>query len=245
MLTGTASVVDLMEHASTMPDFGVEPTTLGGVDLLKVLYETPMASRTDALPAGLHPCNPPTMIIHVWRVADSPWGPFSMAEARIGCRSGTRPRGLVVGCIIDGAKSAADALAERWGFPVREGEVHLDQGYDRTAARIGLEGRTVCELEAVEPEPLGVDDIAWTTTVNLAHTPNGARLVQVDVDHRLDRSERLRPHFMRIAEGWIHPAVTPSHPVSAAITSGTATMPAIRFVARPDELAFTGTERVG
>ena len=245
MLTGTASPESLTAHAATMASFDAEPVDLGGVELLKVTYETRMGQRTASLPPALHPSNPPTLIVHVWRVAESPWGPFAMAEARVGCRSGTRPRGFVIGCIVDG-EAAAGALAAGWGFPVRPGSVELDRGYDRAAAAVHLAGERVCEIDAIEPEPLGLDDIAWTTTMTLAHTPSGLRLVQVDVDHTLDRSERLTPRHLGVdAAAWIHPTLDPYHPVSAAVTVGRATLPALRFVARPDELGFTGTERVG
>jgi len=39
--------------------------------------------------------------------------------------------------------------------------------------------------------------------------------------------------------------VRPSHPVSASFTTAAVTLPALRYVCRPDVLAFVGTERVG
>ena len=36
----------------------------------------------------------------------------------------------------------------------------------------------------------------------------------------------------------------PRHPVSASVVSASITLPPIRFVCRPDVLAFAGTEKV-
>ena len=78
-------------------------------------FELPYASREPLLPPGLHPTTPPLMVLLAWRVADSPWGPFSMAQARISCRSGVRPRGFVAGCIVDDAAGRRRLLPPDWG----------------------------------------------------------------------------------------------------------------------------------
>lgn len=243
MLSGTASLAELLVGAATMPDLATAPEQLGGVELLKVVAETRFADRTAALPSGLHPTNPPTAIIQVWKVASSPWGPFSMAEARVGCRSGTRPRGLVLGCVVDGSDAAIAALRARWGFPARPGRVTLRRTYDGVAASVAVEGVEVCAVHAVDPDPIDGADLAWTTTLTLADTPRGPRLVQLEVEHHVDRAERVRARVDRFdGDGWATPALTPTHVVSATITVGSAVLPTLRFVARPEELAFTGTE---
>jgi hypothetical protein len=248
MLSGTARLDDLLVGAATMPDLATAPEALDQVELLKVVTETRFAHRTAALPSGLHPTNPPTAILHVWRVGSSPWGPFSMAEARVGCRSGTRPRGLVLGCVVEGSDAAIAALRSRWGFPARPGRVTLRRTYDGVTASVALQGAggtgaEVCAVHAVDPDPIDGADLAWTTTLTLAHTPRGPRLVQLEVEHRADRAERLQARIDRFdGDAWAHPALTPTHVVSASVTVGAAVLPALRFVARPEELAFTGTE---
>lgn len=243
MLSGTARLADLLVGAAGMPDLATAPEALGEVELLKVVTETRFAHRTAALPSGLHPTNPPTAILHVWRVGSSPWGPFSMAEARVGCRSGTRPRGLVLGCVVEGADEAIAALRARWGFPARPGRVTLRRTYDGVTASVAVEGSEVCAVHAVDPDPIDGSDLAWTTTLTLARTPRGPRLVQLEVEHRVARAERVQARVDRFdGDAWAHPALAPTHVVSAAVTVGAAVLPSLRFVARPEELAFTGTE---
>jgi hypothetical protein len=243
MLTGTAPLEAFAADAATMPGFATETAGLGDVELLKVFLEVAVTGRTSTLPPGLHPSNPPTAVLHVWRVGSSPWGPFSMAEARVGCRSGTRPRGLVLGCVVDGPDPAVADLRARWGFPARPGQVVLRRTYDGVRAEVALGGGPVCVVEAFDPVPVDPADLAWTTTLTLAGTPRGTRLVQVEVDHRPVRSERLRARVPVFdATAWAHPDLVPTVVVSASVSVGAATLPRLRFVARPDELAFTGTE---
>jgi hypothetical protein len=78
-------------------------------------------------------------------------------------------------------------------------------------------------------------------TTTLASTPRGLRLVQVEPEYALERVERVRPrleHF--VSDGTLEP----SHPVTASVAVGSITLPRVRFVSRPDVLAFEGTESV-
>ena len=244
MLRGTASLDELVPDRAVMESFATEAETLPGVELLQALCEIRIGGRQRSLPSGLHPTNPPTCVLQVWRCPDSPWGPFSMAQARVGCRSGLRPRGFVQGCVVD-APGAVAPLRSRWGLPARVGEVVLRRRYDVVEAEVAIDGTTVLVLTGFDPEPLGPDDVAYSATVSLAETPRGLRLVQVDADVAPTRAERLRPRIDAFRAGdWVHGSVEPSHPVSASIAVGDLTLQRLRYVCRPDELAFTGTEPV-
>ncbi len=244
MLTGTAPLDELGADRATLRSFATEAVVLPGVEVLQMAAEIRIAGRQRSLPAGLHPTNPPSVVVQVWRCPDSPWGPFAMAQGRVACRSGLRPRGLVQGCVVDNAE-AADALRERWGFPAVVGEVVLRRHYDEVTATVGRAGATVATLSGLDPDPLGPGDVAYTTSVALAETPRGPRLVQIDVDVLPSRAERLTPRLDRfVAEGWMHPSVEPYHPVSASIAVAEVTIRRLRFVSRPEELAFTATESV-
>ena len=139
--------------------------------------------------------------------------------------------------------AAAEALRSRWGFPARVGQVAYRRGYDLVTASVSVDGEVLVELEGHDPDPLGVDDVAYTTTLTLAETPRGSRLVQVDTDVVATRAERLRPHVAAFGVGtWMHGSVEPSFPVSASVALADVTLRPLRFVCLPDELAFTGTE---
>lgn len=245
MLTGSASVEELVTHAATMPGFDVAAVTLPDAEVLQATFEIRIGGREASLPPSLHPTNAPTFVIQVWRCPESPWGAFLLAQGRVGARSGLRPRGHVQGCVCDN-EYATDALRAGWGLPVQNGAVSLGHYYDMVDAAAAVGGNTVVAVRGTDPEPLGADDIAYSASVTLAHTPRGLRLVQVDADVAVTRAERLRPHldaFDAPAFG-VHASVRPYHPVSASIALGTITLPRLRYLCRPDEVAFTGTEVV-
>jgi hypothetical protein len=161
------------------------------------------------------------------------------------CRSGLRPRGFVVGAVVD-IEAAGAALAAGWGFTPTLGEVRLRRFYDETTVEVDVDGTPVLRLSGGDPDPLGTHDVSYSSTLNLAETPNGLRLVQLDLDVAPDRVERLHPRIEVFdADAWGSALLDPWYPVSASVAVGTATLPPVRYVCRPDVLAFEGTETVG
>jgi len=227
-----------------MTSFEAGPVTFPGVEVLQATFEMRWSARQVTLPPGLHPTNPPIVVFLVWRVPESPWGPFSLAQARVGCRSGVRPRGLVAGAVNDSPVAAA-ALAEGWGLPGRPGTVGLRRGYDAVELEVLVDGRPALGLVGRHPDPLQPGDVQYTVTMTLANTPKGLRLVQVEPEYQLARVERLRARLSDFDPAlWGDQALAPSSPVSATIGVGDVTLPRLRFVSRPDVLAFEGTEAV-
>jgi hypothetical protein len=86
--------------------------------------------------------------------------------------------------------------------------------------------------------------VLYSVTLNLAETPRGPRLLQVEPEYAVRRAERLRPRLLSFhPEGWGDRHLDPYHPVSASVASAHLVIPRMRFVCRPDVLAFTGTEK--
>lgn len=244
MLVGTADLSALAAGAARLPSFSTETLELEGVEVFQACFEMRARSREPVLPAGLHPTNPATLIALAWRCTGSPWGAFGLVQLRIGCRSGVRTRGFVLAAACD-QPAAARELALRWGFPERPARIALARRYDGCALGVELDGRAALSIEAQDPEPLAPEDVQFTGTLTLAHTPRGLRLVQVEPRTSLTRAERLRPRLRDFdAEAWGHGALTPYHPVSSSIGVGRIEIPPVRFVCRPDVLAFQGTESV-
>ena len=243
MLVGNGPVDEFLAHVATLDDFDTEAITARDAEILQVTYEMRIDGRQASLPPGLHPTNPPTFVVQLWRCGESPWGPFGLAQARIGSRSGLRPRGFVQGCVCDN-DAAADALRRRWGFPVQRGSVVLRRQYDATYGAVTIGDVPVYEITALDPDPLGNDDVSYSTAATLAHTPRGLRLVQVDIDVTVQRAERVKPRLLHFdGPRWgVHPSVVPYHPVSASTAVGEITIQRLRYVNKPDELAFTSTE---
>lgn len=242
MLTGAADLDVLLRDAPEMATLNPDPVVLEDVVVFQAAFELPASSRTALLPPGLHPTNPPLLVLLAWKVARSPWGPFALAQARVSCRSGVRPRGFVIGCVVDGA-AAVDAMASQWGLAARPGAVDLQHRYDATELSVSSTDGFGCRVVGLDPVPLTPGDVSYTVTMTLARTERGPRLVQLEPEYQLSEVERLRPRLERLA-GLPETPGTRLHPVAATIGDGSVTIPRLRFVCRPDALAFEGTEAV-
>jgi hypothetical protein len=244
VIVGEARVEDLLAARPRVAGFGAGPVSLPGAEVLQAVFEMPVSAREAVVPPALHPTNPALCVILAWRCPESPWGPFSLAQVRAQTRSGLRPRGFVVGAVCDNPR-AADALATDFGFPARPGEVLLRRAYDAAWLEVGSGGQSILTLEGLDPEPLLPEDVVYSVTLNLAETPRGPRLLQVEPEYSVARAERLRPRLLSFhPEGWGDRRLDPCFAVSASLASANLTIPRMRFVCRPDALAFTGTEPV-
>ena len=241
MLFGTADLDALAAGAPRMPSLDAEPTTLAGAEVLQAALELPGALRECLLPPALHPTDPPLVWISIWRCAGGPLGPFALAQVRVSCRSGLRPRGLLVGAVVDSPDAGA-VLAARWGFRCRAGTVVLARHYDAVDARVVVDGGTVLALSLRDPDPLG-GHVQYTASMHLAETPRGLRLVQVDPEVRIERAERGRPSLATFdGDAWGDARIAPGHPVAGTIAVADVTLPRLRYLCRPDVWAFDGTE---
>ena len=243
MILGSARVEDLVAARPRVGSLSAGPITLPGAEVLQAMFEMPVAAREAVVPPGLHPTNPALCVILAWRCPESPWGAFSLAQVRAQVRSGLRPRGFVVGAVCDNP-AAADALATDFGFPARSGEVLLRRAYDAAWLEVSVAGHTILALEGMDPEPLLPVDVLYSVTLNLAETARGPRLLQVEPEYEIERAERLRPRLLSFhPEGWGDRRLDPYFAVSASVTRATIVIPRLRFVCRPDVLAFQGTEK--
>ena len=92
---------------------------------------------------------------------------------------------------------------------------------------------------------MGLNDVQYTGTLNLAHTPNGLRMLQLEASHQASRVERLSSRLLEfVPAAWGNKLLAPYYVVSSSIANETVTFPPVRFVCKADELAFTGTEQV-
>ena len=242
MLIGTADISELAVRAPVMQSLDAAAVTCEQADVLLVTYEIATPHRQAILPPALHPTDPPLATCLFYRCPASPWGSFAMAQTRIECRSGLRLRAFLVSAVVDNP-AAAEALSTRWGFTNQDGRIELHRYYDSTRAAVTTNGRTILEVIVSDPTPLSPADVQYVPNVNLAHTPRGLRLVQVEPRYQVHRVERGRPRVVAFdGAAWGDARVQPVHPVSAALAVADITIPRIRFVCRPDVLAFDGTE---
>jgi hypothetical protein len=243
MLFGTADVDALAATAPRMARLDTEPLVLRGAWVVQATFEMSAAARECFLPPALHPTDPPLVSWLVYHCAESPLGAFAIAQLRISCRSGLRPRGFLLDGIVS-SPAVGHELAARWGFRLREGAVRIARGYDAVTTTIAVDGRTILDVALRDPDPLGAHDVQYTASVHLAHTPRGVRLVQVDPTYEVARAERGRPVLLACdGAAWGDARLVPKTPVSGSVVVADVTLPALRYVCRPDVWAFEGTER--
>jgi hypothetical protein len=247
-LSGTRDVEPLLAQVATMTGFDTEPLVLNGVSVLQVLYEIKQGAMVSLLPPALHPTIPPTIAFVVTDVPESPFGPFVLAEARVGCRAGARPRGFVGRCFVS-SQAAADGLAARWGYPAHVADVRLKKGYDRITGSVASDGSLALSATLMNPEAISGGDIQYLPAVNLAmvrrESGDVPRIVQVDPEfqmHKADRGKALIEAFD--AAAWLLDGAELSWPVSASCAQADMEMPQIRYVLDPFKPAIQGVEKV-
>ncbi len=245
MLRGTADVSSLAVSAPTVPAFSPDGISLAGVTCFQLSAEMRNDARESLLPAGLHPTIPAALSLQVLKIPGSVWGGFTLALLRVSCRSGVRARGFTRAAIATTAE-ACSGLRQTLGFPAHPGTVGFRHGYDGVSIRVCTEdGQPLTEIEANDPEPMTNDDVQYTGTMNLAHTPNGLRLIQVEMNAAPNRVERLSARIESFdGAGFGDARIRPAQTIAASIATMDVEFPPVRFVCKPDELAFTGTEVV-
>ncbi len=244
MLVGTASVDDLAVSAANLTEFSAGAVQFDDVMCFQVIAEMRNQAREAILPPGLHPTVPAALSLQVWRVGDSPWGAFNFALCRVSCRSGVRARGMTTAAYVT-TEAAASNLASTFGYPARIADIGFQQNFDSARFTVSSADHEILDITCLDPQPLGLNDVQYTGTLNLAQTPLGLRLVQLEEQHQASRVERLNASLRKFdAAAWGNPLLDPYWIVASSLCAETIVCSPIRFVCRPDELAFTGTEAV-
>ena len=244
MLAGTGDLAALSRRAPRLAGFDGEVLAIPGVELFQATWELGGLAPEAAFPPALYPTLPVLAVLSIRRAAAGPLGPFRLAELRLSCRSGVRPRQLLAASFAEG-ETARAALNERFAFGAAPARVRLDRFYDRVEASVERDGARVLELAGGAPLPLAAGDLQFFSSVHPAETPKGLRLVQVDGELAVARAERAEPRLLRFdAAAYGLPGARLACPVAAFVAVGDWTLPRIRFVSRADVPSFAGTERV-
>jgi hypothetical protein len=248
-LVGTRSFASLAAEAPLVARLDTAQLELQNASVLQVLYEIDSSAMTGFIPPALHPTIPPTLFMTVTSVPESPWGPFALAEVRAGCRQGARPRALSVRAVCNSA-AASDALSSGWGFPCVPGDVSLERGYDRAHAVVSTPGDgLVLEASLRNPDPIGGGDIQYISSLHLARVRRDGqeqlRLIQVDPDFAVAKADRGRPELQACRPGAFgFDGATPTHAVSASVTTCNITLPTLRYLVDPEKSPLSAVERL-
>lgn len=245
MLTGSADLERFARGAPRLASFDGDPLTLPGVELLQVTYELGGCAPESPFPPALLPTLPVLAVLALWRAESGPLGRFALAQLRLSCRSGVRPRQLLVASFADGEPARA-ALNERFAFGARAARIRLERFYDRVEGGVDVDGANALEVTGLSPLPLAATDLQFFSSMHRAETPKGLRLLQVDSELHVTRAERAQPKLTRFsADAFQLGSARLAHPVAAFVAVCDVTLPRVRFVCRADVPAFAGTERVG
>ena len=248
-LYGTRNLAPVIARAPLMADFATASWELPSVGILQVMFEIRQEAMVNLLPAALHPTIPPTLVFIVTHVPESSVGPFTLAEIRVGCRAGGRPRGFVARCYVD-TEAAANELQSRWGYNVEVADVRLRTGYDRHRGTVVVNGEPVLDISLRNPEPISGQDIQYMPAVHIARVARDggevARIVQVDPDFVFRKADRGAPQLDALKhDAWFVEGADAWWPVSASYAVVDMTMPLIRYVLDPEKPALQGVELVG
>ena len=247
-LVGTRDLSPILAASAIVPVGKEEHWELPGPQILQLMYEIDDSGMTSLLPPALHPTVPPTLVFTVMRVPDSPAGPFVLAQVRVGCRSGARPRGFSAAAYCDSPR-ATEALRRNWGYPLEVAECSLVKRYDRIDAEVTTAASTVLKLSLMNPEPIGGNDLLYLSTLNVAKVERdgvvSGRLVQVDPDYVFRSADRGKPQLEAFdAAAWQLEGASTNWPVSASYAVADITMPALRYLVDPVKAPLASVERV-
>ncbi len=254
MLVGTGDPEERAGRAPTIDNFDTDSLTLSDVGVLQLICEIDSAAMCEMLPPALHPTLPPAVSWLVYDCPKTPWGPMRLAQTRIQCRSGTRPRGLLSHAICNN-EQAALALAKRWGYSVGAGTIDFRRSYDEVQCRVlvenervkneRVEDKNVLQIGLRNPQSLAAGNIQFVAGMHPVHTPKGYRLLQCDPTVAEIESQYGLPIVEEFEpDAWGDDRIDPVYPVSAAFCRAEITLPKLRFLCRPGEMAFSGTERI-
>ena len=96
MASGTMDVEAFAPNVSEINGYKTEAWTLKGAQILNVYYEVKNEPFASLMPVTFHPVIPSYAMFNVTHYPESPVGPFSIADVRVGCRAGVRPRGFTL-----------------------------------------------------------------------------------------------------------------------------------------------------
>jgi hypothetical protein len=228
--------------------YKTEPWKLTGAQILNVYYEINNDTIAELLPVTLRPVIPAYGMFIVTRFPNSPIGPFTLAEVRVGSRAGVRPRGFVLRAYAD-TEAAARELPERWGYPVFEAKVTLRAFHDRVVGKVATSGGTTAlEVEMLDREFISGTDVQYISSMHLARNQEDDKLVivQVDPEWVFHRAERGRPHIIALdSNSWgVGDKLRAEYPISASFTTCDVTLTGIRYICDPARDAFQGTTQL-
>jgi len=172
-----------------------EAWVLKNAELFTVSIEIQPGARA-LLPPAMHPSVPMYAVFSFGNFAETPVGPFNIAQVLISGRVGIRPRGFALKTLVS-SEAARRELAARWGYPVAQGEAKIISRHDRVCAEARIGGALVAQCEMTDREPVEGADMEPLASTHLARAADGKLvLIQVEPAYEYGKAERGRPRVL-------------------------------------------------
>ncbi|MEM7468783.1 MAG: hypothetical protein AAF387_18095 [Pseudomonadota bacterium] len=188
---GDGSALSVADNFNTTSD---SPQRIENVDVFYSLFEVSMNEALALIPTALHPSIPAVIGVTFWHAKESPLGAFNLAFAALACRTGIKPRHLVLKAYTD-SESAGDFFGARYGFNCEMAEVFFQENYDRFYGRVTSGGKIVLESETSEALPLvgGGVAVKYSPPLNATRVGDKNALVQFEAGYEFKRAARGKP----------------------------------------------------
>lgn len=234
---GEASVAELAKGAPRIEEYATEEAVFPDATFLQVIYEMDMFSAAQFLPPALAPLRGPSFVmVRAYHFPETPWGATSIAQVGVLCRYGYRPRIFQLSALTDNP-DAVEPLRSGWGIPLKTAEsVKLKRYHDGSHLTVEDGGENLIHIVTSSPILTAGGSMGINSSVNLADTPKGLRLVQVAENFTFKVAEVSTPDVRHFdAEGWGVKGLRMRAPVSAISTVADITLRPIQFVADTEE----------
>lgn len=185
------------------------------------------------VPQSVRAAIPPWGSITVSRWAESPAGPFALAELSVVVRIGARGALFHLGGFCD-SEPARALLAERWGMRLAPAEILLEELYYQVTATVIAEARTVLALRFTGREPLPGTRLSVPPLLVLATLDDRLILAGAPLDAATHRNERGRGELQSFdAAAFGAPAFRPTSPMTCTWGTVDLTRLPIEFTVDP------------
>jgi hypothetical protein len=241
---GTLDVAALRAGLPVVTTLAHQSWRCEATEVLNFVYEIDDRSGLDLIPGALHPTIPLYANLMLLRHATSPAGPFALAELRIVSRAGMHQGGYTTGGFCDSDQAIA-FLRERYGWPLRHGEVSIQRKHYAVLGSVVAGGEPVFEGWLEKAEAISPGDLLYPVSLHLALVDGAPRLIQAEPLYAPERAERGTPRVQRFdATAFGERRVRFTNPLPATWTRGAYEMRPVRWVMDPEQPAVVGATRV-
>ena len=168
------------------------------VDVFYSLFEISMQDALSLIPTGLHPSIPAVLGVTFWRAKESELGPFNLAFVALACRTGIKPRHLVLHAYTDSAE-AQDYFGKQYAFNCEIAEVFFQENFDRFYGKVTQGEAVLLESETTEALPLvgGGTAVKYSPPLNATNMDDRDVLVQFEAAYDFKRAARGKPKLIQ------------------------------------------------